>query len=443
MADRQRTIAREVRLSGIGLHSGARTTVVFKPAPADTGIRFIRTDLDSRPAIDVKVETAVTGEDFSRRTIIGSREVSVGTIEHVLAALRGMGIDNAIVEIDAVEPPEPDGSCAPYVEVLKEAGALEQQAERSYLVLTEAVEFSEGDITLRAVPYDGFKLSFRIAYDHPLIGEQEITLDISEDVFEKQVAPARTFSLLKDVESLKKRGLIKGGSLENSIVVADDGIMNEEPLRFADEFVRHKVLDLMGDLCLLGRPLKMHVSSVKSGHSTNLKFIKMLNNALAKADRGIRPGRQVKEVPDSLTIDQIQKIMPHRYPFLLVDRILSLEPGKTVVGIKNVTINEPFFMGHFPSGPIMPAVLIIEAMAQVGGVMLLSMVDEPESKLVYFMGIDKAKFRRPVVPGDQLRFELEMVKLRSRTCKMRGKAYVDGAVVAEAELTSAVVDKPV
>jgi len=443
MPDRQRTVAREVRLSGIGLHSGARTTIVFKPAPAGTGIRFIRTDLEERPAIDVSVGTAVMAGDFSRRTVIGSGEVAVGTIEHVLAALRGMGIDNAVVEIDAAEPPEPDGSSAPYVDVLKRAGAREQDAERSYLVLREPVEFSEGDIRLRAVPHDGFRISFEIGYDHPLIGRQSITFDISEGVFEKEIAPARTFSLLKDVESLKKRGLIKGGSLDNSIVVGDEGILNEGPLRFADEFVRHKVLDLMGDLCLLGRPLKMHVSSVKSGHSTNLKFINKLHSALARADRGIGPGRQVKEVPESLTIDQIQKIMPHRYPFLLVDRILSLEPGKTVVGIKNVTINEPFFVGHFPSGPIMPAVLIIEAMAQVGGVMLLSMVDDPESKLVYFMGIDKAKFRKPVVPGDQLRFELEMVKLRSKTCKMRGKAYVDDAVVAEAELTSAVVDKPV
>jgi UDP-3-O-[3-hydroxymyristoyl] N-acetylglucosamine deacetylase/3-hydroxyacyl-[acyl-carrier-protein] dehydratase len=244
------------------------------------------------------------------------------------------------------------------------------------------------------------------------------------------------------VESLKARGLIKGGSLDNSVVVGDDGILNEGALRFEDEFVRHKVIDLLGDLGLLGRPLKMHVVSVKSGHSTNLKFVRLLKNNFSKAYNGLAPGRQVREVPSSLTIDQIQKIMPHRYPFLLVDRILSLDPGKSVVGIKNVTINEPFFVGHFPSGPVMPAVLIIEAMAQVGGVMLLSMLENPESKLVYFMGIDKAKFRKPVVPGDQIRFELEMIKLRMKTCKMKGKAYVDDALVAEAELMSAVVDKP-
>jgi UDP-3-O-[3-hydroxymyristoyl] N-acetylglucosamine deacetylase/3-hydroxyacyl-[acyl-carrier-protein] dehydratase len=442
MADRQRTIAREVSLSGIGLHSGADTSVVFKPAPAGTGVRFIRTDLESRPSVDVDVDAAVPGEDFSRRTTIGGSGACVGTVEHVLAALRGLGIDNAIVEIDAAEPPEPDGSCAPYVEVLKRAGAVEQDEERRYLVLTEPVEFIEGGIELRAVPYDGLRISFSISYDHPLIGTQDISLEISEDVFEKEIAPARTFSLLKDVERLKQRGLIRGGSLQNSIVVGDDEILNEGSLRFEDEFVRHKVLDLLGDLCLLGRPLKMHVSSVRSGHSTNLKFVKMLHRSLMKADKGLALGRQVSEVPTSLTIDQIQKIMPHRYPFLLVDRILSLEPGKSVVGIKNVTINEPFFVGHFPSGPIMPAVLILEAMAQVGGVMLLSMVEDAERKLVYFMGIDKAKFRRPVVPGDQLRFELEMLKLRSKTCKMRGRAFVEDALVAEAELTSALVDKP-
>lgn len=442
MTDRQRTIAREVELTGTGLHSGSPSRVVFKPASPDSGVRFVRTDLDGRPEIPVAVEAAVTGEDFARRTTIGNGEVSVGTVEHILAAARGLGIDNLTVEIDAPEPPEPDGSCAPYVDVFRRAGAEDQDAERKYLVLKEPVTFSEGDIEITALPYDGFKISFTIDYDNPLIGSQRISLDIDEGVFETEIAPARTFSLMKDVESLKARGLIKGGSLENSVVVGDDGILNEGALRFEDEFVRHKVLDLLGDLGLLGRPLKMHVVAVRSGHSTNLKFVRLLKKNLSKAYEGLTPGRQVREVPSSLTIEQIQKIMPHRYPFLLVDRILSLDPGKSVVGIKNVTINEPFFVGHFPSGPIMPAVLIIEAMAQVGGVMLLSMVENPESKLVYFMGIDKAKFRKPVVPGDQIRFELEMVKLRMKTCKMKGKAYVDDAVVAEAELTSVLVDKP-
>jgi UDP-3-O-[3-hydroxymyristoyl] N-acetylglucosamine deacetylase/3-hydroxyacyl-[acyl-carrier-protein] dehydratase len=442
MSERQRTISRQARVSGVGLHSGVQTTVVFKPAPENSGVRFVRTDLPSRPEIIAGVEAAVRREQFARRTTLASGEATVSTVEHVLAAVRGLGIDNALVEIDGGEPPEPDGSCYPFVSVLKSAGIVEQDAERSYLVLREPVGFSQDGIEVFALPYDGFRISFTIDYEHPLIGMQRISLDITEEAFERELAPARTFSLLKDVEALKARGLIKGGSLKNSIVVGDDRVLNEGPLRFRDEFVRHKVVDMLGDLSLLGGQLRMHVVSAKSGHSTNLKLVKMLRASLSKSAGAGPQGRQVREVPSSLTIDEIQKIMPHRYPFLLVDRIISLDAGKTVVGIKNVTINEPFFVGHFPSGPIMPAVLIIEAMAQVGGVMLLSMVDDPASKLVYFMGIDKAKFRKPVVPGDQLRFELEMVKMRMKTCRMKGKAFVDGALVAEAELTSAVVDKP-
>ncbi len=442
MSDRQRTISREVLVEGTGLHSGAPTSMVFKPAPENSGIVFVRTDLPSRPKIMVGVDNAVASGDFSRRTTLVDAGASVGTVEHVLAAVMGLGIDNVIIEIDSAEPAEPDGSCAPFVEALKRAGIVEQEAPRSYFVLKERVEFAKDGVELVALPYDGFRISFTIEYEHPIIGSQSASFEISEDVFEKEIAPARTFALLKDVEDLKERGLIKGGSLENSLVVGDDAILNEGPLRFSDEFVRHKVLDLLGDLRLLGRPLKMHVISVRSGHTTNLKLVKLLHESIRKASKGSALGRQVREVPSSLSIDQIQEIMPHRYPFLLVDRILSLEPGKRVVGIKNVTINEPFFAGHFPAGPIMPAVLIVEAMAQVGGVMLLSMVEDPGGKLVYFMGIDKAKFRKPVVPGDQLRFELEMVRMRSKTCKMRGKAYVDRSLVAEAELTSILVDRP-
>jgi UDP-3-O-[3-hydroxymyristoyl] N-acetylglucosamine deacetylase/3-hydroxyacyl-[acyl-carrier-protein] dehydratase len=442
MSEKQRTISREVQFSGVGLHSGAETVVVFKPAPVNSGIKFIRTDLAARPEIRVGVDTAVECEDFSRRTTLGRGEASVGTVEHVLAAIRGLGIDNITIEINSGEPAEPDGSCAPYVKVIKGAGIVEQDAPRTYLVLREPVGFSQDGIELVALPYDGFRISFTIDYDHPLIGTQYATFEISEGTFEREIAPARTFSLLKDVEALRERGLIKGGSLQNSVVVGDSEILNDEPLRFPDEFVRHKILDLLGDLSLLGSPLKMHVLSVKSGHATNLKLVKLLHRSLEKTGRSPSLGRHVRKVPSSLGIDEIMSIMPHRYPFLLVDRILSLEVGRKVVGLKNVTINEPFFMGHFPSGPIMPAVLIIEAMAQVGGVLLLSMVENPKTKLVYFMGIDKAKFRKPVVPGDQIRFELEMMKLKMKTCKMKGRALVDGALVAEAELTSVLVDRP-
>jgi UDP-3-O-[3-hydroxymyristoyl] N-acetylglucosamine deacetylase/3-hydroxyacyl-[acyl-carrier-protein] dehydratase len=367
-------------------------------------------------------------------------EITISTVEHVLAAVRGLGIDNLTIELDTSEPAEPDGSSAPFVEVLKKAGTTEQDAAKRFLEVTAPVVLAENGVHIVALPHDGLRISFTAHYDHPLIGTQYACFDISREVFEKEIAPARTFSLLQDVEDLRSRGLIKGGSLDNSIVIGEKEILNKEPLRFPDEFVRHKVLDLLGDLCLLGVPVKAHIMSVRSGHASNIKLIKLLRERFGKPPKSVT-GRHVRDVPSSLSIEQIKEIMPHRYPLLLVDRILSLEEGRRVVGIKNVTINEPFFQGHFPGHPIMPAVLIIEAMAQTGGVLLLSMVENPKKKLVYFMGIDKAKFRKPVFPGDQIRFELEMLKLRFNTCKMRGKAFVDEHLVAEAELLSVLMER--
>ena len=440
MKQKQATLAREVSFSGVGLHSGARTTLVFKPAPANSGIKFVRSDLASTPEIEARISNAVPTGDYSRRTVLGRGDVTISTVEHVLAAISGLGIDNLTIELDTAEPAESDGSSAPFVKVLKEAGTVEQDAPRRYIEVKSPVALTENGVQMVALPYDGLRISFTAHYDHPLIGTQYASFDISQEVFETDIAPARTFSLLKDVEDLRSRGLIKGGSLENSIVIGDREIMNKEPLRFADEFVRHKVLDLLGDLCLLGMPVKAHIISVKSGHASNIKLVKLLNDRFGRQSNALA-GRHVRDVPSSLSIEEIKEIMPHRYPFLLVDRILSLEEGKRVVGIKNVTINEPFFQGHFPGHPIMPAVLIIEAMAQVGGVLLLSMVEHPKEKLVYFMAIDKAKFRKPVFPGDQLRFELEMLKLRMNTCKMKGKAFVGEDLVAEAELLSVLMDR--
>jgi UDP-3-O-[3-hydroxymyristoyl] N-acetylglucosamine deacetylase/3-hydroxyacyl-[acyl-carrier-protein] dehydratase len=440
MTEKQATLAREVSFSGVGLHSGARTTLVFRPAPANSGIKFVRTDLASKPEIEAQISNAVPTGDYSRRTVLGRGDITISTVEHVLAAVSGMGIDNLTIELDTGEPAESDGSSAPFVEVLKEAGITEQDAGRKYIEVKSPVYLADNGVQMVALPHDGLRISFTAHYDHPLIGTQYASFNLSKDVFETQIAPARTFSLLKDVEDLRSRGLIKGGSLENSIVIGDEEIMNEEPLRFPDEFVRHKVLDLLGDLCLLGMPLKAHIISVKSGHASNIKLVRLLKERFGRQSKSLA-GRHVRDVPASLSIDQIKEIMPHRYPFLLVDRIESLEEGKRVVGIKNVTINEPFFQGHFPGHPIMPAVLIIEAMAQVGGVLLLSMVEKPKEKLVYFMAIDKAKFRKPVFPGDQLRFELEMLRLRMNTCKMRGKAFVGEDLVAEAELLSVLMDR--
>jgi UDP-3-O-[3-hydroxymyristoyl] N-acetylglucosamine deacetylase/3-hydroxyacyl-[acyl-carrier-protein] dehydratase len=440
MSESQTTIGAEVSLSGTGLHGGMKSTLVFKPAEPNTGIRFVRMDLEGCPEIKVHPSSAVQAGDNSRRTVLRSGDVEIGTVEHVLAAVRGLGLDNVRIEIDSPEPPEPDGSGAPFVEVLRKAGRVEQDRARRYIRISRPLTVSEGGVELVALPHDGLRITYTLDYHHPLIGTQHASFDLTGEVFEKEIAPARTFSLLREVEILRERGLIKGGSLENSVVVGDDRLMNDGPLRFPNEFVRHKILDLMGDLSLLGRPVKGHIISVKSGHSTNIRMVKMIDEKFGGGGNKLA-GRHVRDVPSNLNIEQIMEIMPHRYPMLLVDRILELEEGKRVVGIKNVTINEPFFAGHFPGHPIMPAVLIVEAMAQTGGVLLLSMVEHPKEKLVYFMAIDKAKFRKPVMPGDQVRFELELVKLKMSTCKMKGKAYVGEDLVAEAELMSVLKDR--
>jgi UDP-3-O-[3-hydroxymyristoyl] N-acetylglucosamine deacetylase/3-hydroxyacyl-[acyl-carrier-protein] dehydratase len=280
-------------------------------------------------------------------------------------------------------------------------------------------------------------VTFTIDYANTLVGTQYASFELNTEVFLEEIAAARTFAMFEDVEPLRKAGLIRGGSLANALVVTPDGIKSDEPLRWKDEFVRHKILDLVGDLSLLGMPIKGHVICVRGGHAVNVAFVKRLVEDAKKSYRWREPGQ--KSI--SLDIQQIQEIMPHRYPFLLVDRIVDLVDRDHVTAIKNVTINEPFFQGHFPGHPIMPAVLIVEAMAQAGGILLLNTVERPETKLMYFMGIDNAKFRRPVRPGDTLRFELKLLKLRAKFCKMHGKAFVDDDLVAEADLLSTVMDR--
>ncbi|MBZ0269246.1 3-hydroxyacyl-ACP dehydratase FabZ, partial [bacterium] len=287
------------------------------------------------------------------------------------------------------------------------------------------------------LPHDGFRVTFTIDYPDTLVGTQYASFDLDTEVFDREIASARTFALMQDVEPLRKAGLIKGGSLSNALVIDKDCVRSDEPLRWPDEFVRHKILDLIGDLSLLGMPVKGHVICVRGGHAVNVAFVKRLMEEAKKSYRWREPGQ--KSI--SLDIGQIEEIMPHRYPFLLIDRIVELVDRDRVTGIKNVTYNEPFFQGHFPGHPIMPAVLIVEAMAQAGGVLLLNTVERPETKLMYFMGIDNAKFRRPVRPGDVLRFELKLVKLKGKICKMHGEAFVEDDLVAEADLLSMVVDR--
>jgi len=437
MIRQQRTIAKEFVIEGLGLHTGNTVKMRVKPAPAGTGIKFLRVDLS--PAVEIPaVVTSIPPDGTSyRNTTVSTGTAEVHTVEHVLATCYGLGIDNLIIEVDANEPPESaSGTYAAYVRAFEDAGTVNQGAPADVFTIDRAVTLKENGVEINAVPADDFRVSFTIQYDNPQIGTQYASFTVSPEVFEKEIAPARTFVMLDDVDKLRKQGLIKGGNLGNALVFTPDGVMNEESLRFPDECVRHKILDLIGDLSLVGAPIRGHVHAVRSGHAANVRFVRKLWEIHQNKKRGAAASEA-----GVWDITLIQEIMPHRYPFLLVDRIIELEDRKRVVGIKNVTINEPFFSGHFPGHPIMPAVLIIEAMAQTGGVMLLNTVDDPKRYLVYFTRVDKAKFRRPVLPGDQLRFELEMKSLRRGLCTMQGFAYVDGKLAAEAELSSVIVER--
>ena len=432
----QRTIAKPVAFEGIGLHTGEHGSVSFRPAVPDTGVRFVRVDLPGEPKVQVRPENAHFDPAAGRRTILQQGDVQIHTMEHILAAVAGLSIDNLEIETSTMEAPEPaDGSAAPIARLLCEAGLVDQDRPKHHIKVTKPVSWRENGIELVALPYRGFKITFTIDYDHPLVGRQTLSLDITPETFLSQIAPARTFVLQRDIETLRSAGWIKGGRMESAVVVGEDRILNPEPLRYPDEFVRHKVLDLLGDLSLLGGPLLGHVTALRSGHQSHVAFVKRLKETLPL------PGRRAGGPPEEWDITAIMDIMPNRYPFLLVDRITRIEEGKSIEGLKNVTINEPFFQGHFPGHPIMPAVLILEAMAQVGGLLLLHSVDDPNDKLMYFMGIDGAKFRRPVVPGDQLRFVLTLLKIRRGTSKMRGEDYVEDQLVAEAEQLATVVDR--
>ncbi len=461
----QRTIKSKISYSGIGLHTGNKTIITFKPAPVNHGITFVRTDLPNSPEVPATIDNVV---DLNRGTTLGTGNAKVHTVEHVLSALAGLQLDNVIIELDNNEPPVGDGSVMPFVKVLMKAGVEEQNAPRNYLEIDTPLFYSEPDkgIDLIVLPSDDLRITFMVDYRNPALGTQYTSLVSLEKEFVNEFAAARTFCFLHEVEMLKSQGLIKGGSLENAIVICDNnmkadelqrlkklfnlkeevfvgktGILNDIPLRFPNEPVRHKALDLIGDLYLLGVPLKAHVLAARSGHAANVALVKKIKQEYEKKKITTRYQGEKKSGDYLLDIDAIMKIMPHRYPFLLVDRILDLEPNKKVTALKNVSINEPYFAGHFPGHPIMPGVLIIEAMAQAGGILLLNTVPDPENKLVYFMGIDGVRFRKPVKPGDQLRFEVEMVQFRRGTCKMKGQAFVGPDLVTEAELMATIVDK--
>ena len=433
----QKTVASRAELSGTALHSGAEVTIALEPAPVNTGIVFRVVRAEGTTEIPALIENVPDEHSGRRNTKLMRDGVEIQTVEHVLSALSGMGVTNAYVELDGPEPPEPkSGSTLGYVELIESAGVVNQGLPGNYMQVDVPMSWRDGDISLEVVPCETTRFTCHIAYDDPMIGTQVYTCDLKPDLYKREIAPSRTFAMRRDIEKLQAMGLARGGTLENALIVDDGKLINDLELRFPDEFVRHKLLDLIGDLALLGMPIKGHVTARCSGHDTNLNFTRLLAKKERRTTR-IYPPRK----PTHWDISSIMKVMPHRYPFLLVDRIVEFEANKRVVGLKNVTVNEPFFQGHFPDHPIMPGVLITEAMAQVGGVLLMSSIDNPESKLVYFSGIDGARFRKPVTPGDQIRFELDLVKLRGPICKMNGVALVDGEKVAEAELMSTIVDR--
>ena len=432
----QKTIDKTVSMEGLGLHSGQAARMTLSPAGPNFGLVFRVAGPDGPMAIPALVENVASREDLVRATTLVKDGVRIHTVEHILAALMGMGITNCEIILEGNEPPVPGcGSSLSYVELIEKGGIRDQGLPGCYFKINRPFLLRDGEAEISAQPADQFRISFHIDYDDPAIGVQSATFDIRPDVFRAEVAPARTFALMRDVDKLRDMGLGQGGTEHNALIFDDGVIVGGQELRVPDECVRHKVLDLLGDLSLLGMPIQGHISASLSGHAANVDFTRMLAGVERKLQR-VYPARK----PEHWDISSIMEIMPHRFPFLLVDRIIELVPGKRVTGIKNVTINEPFFQGHFPGHPILPAVIIIEAMAQVGGVLLLSSVADSRGKLVYFSGIDEARFRQPVTPGDQVRFELEELKLRGPLCKMQGTAWVGDAKVAEAILMSTVVE---
>ncbi len=468
MDKKQRTIKKEVTYIGYGLHTGNETSITFKPAPENYGRRFIRTDVENAPEILAVVENVMQDQtiDSLRGTTLVKDGIKVHTVEHVLAALVGLGIDNIRIELDANEPPIGDGSAMPFVNKLLEAGIEEQDAIKEYVIVEEPITYSDEQrgIEFAALPTDDYRVTVMIDYKNPALGSQHSGLFSMEREFISEFAPARTFCFLHEVEALAEQGLIKGGDLDSAIVIVDrhleqddinrlrkmfnidenvelgtSGILNNKELRFKNEPCRHKLVDLLGDLALVGANIKAQILAARPGHQSNIEFARMLREYYKK-QKLMRKYQNISTKGVVFDINAIKKILPHRYPFLLVDAIIELDPGKLAVGIKNVTTNEPFFEGHFPQKPVMPGVLIVEAMAQVGGILLLNDQEDVEDKLVYFMAIDNVRFRKIVQPGDQLVMELKMLRNRQTTFKMAGKTYVKGELVCEAEMMAAIAD---
>jgi UDP-3-O-[3-hydroxymyristoyl] N-acetylglucosamine deacetylase/3-hydroxyacyl-[acyl-carrier-protein] dehydratase len=461
MSEKQKTLSKEVSLKGKGLHTGVDATITFKPAPANHGYKFCRTDLPGKPMIDALAENVT---DTSRGTTLFQNGASVSTIEHALAALYGLRVDNAIVELNGPEAPIMGGAAWKFTEAINSVGFAEQKEERNYFTVKQKIVYSDEEhgVDLIIYPDDHLSINVLIDYNSRILGNQYAILDSIDD-FEKEICKSRTFVFFHELEPLHKLGLIKGGDLDNAVVILEKeveqeeidriaklfnrpgitkhtaGILNNTELRYPNEPARHKLLDIMGDLALVGQPIKGKVVATRPGHFANTRLAKLIRQEIKKDQSKINIPVYDPSEPPVYTLEDIKKRLPHRYPFLMVDKIIAIDET-TVVGIKNVSFNEPFFQGHFPDEPVMPGVLLAEALAQCGGILVLSTVDEPQKYSTYFLKIDKLKFKHKVVPGDTIILKMELVEpMRRGIVIMFGQAFVGNHLVAEGEMTAQVI----